>query len=90
MAENDVRQTCRMDQSNGTERAAAFRRVPPDTIRRWERQGEIRGMRAPGGKRRIAESAIRRLRGEVFSPPQRVLAMSGRVSSHEQKAWSPR
>lgn len=43
-------------------------------------------MRTPGGKRRVPESEIRRLRGEVQGNRQRVLAIYGRVSSHEQKA----
>ncbi len=75
-----------MDQLYGIERAAALLGVHPDTIRRWERQGKIRVLRTPGGKRRIPESEIRRLRGEALSRPQRVLAIYGRVSSHEQKA----
>jgi putative resolvase len=81
-----VRYTGTMDQLCGIERAAALLGVHPDTIRRRERQGKIRVLRTPGGKRRIAESEIRRLRGQSFSLPQRVLAIYGRVSSHEQKA----
>ncbi len=75
-----------MDQLYGIERAAILLGVHPDTVRRWEQQGEIRVLRTPGGKRRIPESEIRRLRGEVRESRQRVLAIYGRVSSHEQKA----
>jgi putative resolvase len=61
--------------------------VHPKTVRHWDEQGKIRIVRTPGGKRRVPESEIRRLRGEV--PPvtkQRVLAVYGRVCSHDQKA----
>lgn len=76
-----------MDQLYGIGRAAALLGVHPDTIRRWEGQGRIRILRTPGGKRRIPESEIRRLRGgEALPLSQRVLAIYGRVSSHEQKA----
>lgn len=75
-----------MDQLYGIERAAALLGVHPDTVRRWEQQGKIRVLRTPGGKRRIPESEIRRLRGETPVLKQRVLAIYGRVSSHEQKA----
>lgn len=75
-----------MDQLYGIERAAALLGVHPDTIRRWEQQGKIRVVRTPGGKRRIPESEIRRLRGEVPKFRSRVLAIYGRVSSREQKA----
>ncbi len=75
-----------MDQLYGIKRAAALLGVHPDTIRPWERQGKIRVFRTPGGKRRIPASEIRHLRGEALTLPQRVLAIYGRVSSHEQKA----
>lgn len=75
-----------MDPLYGIERAAALLGVHPDTVRRWEHQGKIRVVRTPGGKRRIPESEIRRLRGETPVLQQRVLAIYGRVSSHEQKA----
>jgi putative resolvase len=77
-----------MDQIYGIERAAALLGVHPDTTRRWERQGKIRVLRTPGGKRRIPESEIRRLRGEAFSLPQRVLAIYGRVFS--RGIWTAR
>ncbi len=75
-----------MDQLYGIGRAAALLGVHPDTTRRWERQGKIRVLRTLGGKRRIPESEIRHLRGEALALPQRVLAIYGRVSSHDQKA----
>ncbi len=56
------------------------------TIQRWDREGKLRVVRTPGGKRRVAESEIERFLGtEEPSRPQ-ALAVYGRVSSHEQKA----
>ncbi len=75
-----------MDQLYGIGRAAALLGVHPDTVRRREQQCKIQALRTPGGKRRILESEIRRLRGESLVLPQRMLAVYGRVSSHEQKA----
>jgi putative resolvase len=75
-----------MDQLIPVERAAKMLGVHPKTVRHWDEQGKIRVVRTPGGKRRVPESEIRRLRGEA--PPatkQRVLAVYGRVSSHDQK-----
>jgi putative resolvase len=75
-----------MDQLIPVERAAKMLGVHPKTVRHWDEQGKIRVVRTPGGKRRIPESEIRRLRGEA--PPatkQRVLAVYARVSSHDQK-----
>lgn len=76
-----------MDQLIPVERAAKMLGVHPKTVRHWDEQGKIRIVRTPGGKRRVPESEIRRLRGEVPSTTkQRVLAVYGRVSSHDQKA----
>jgi putative resolvase len=36
----------------------------PRTIQKWDKQGKIRTVRTPGGRRRIPESEIRKLRGE--------------------------
>jgi len=33
----------------------------PRTIQKWDKQGKIRVVRTPGGRRRIPESEIRRL-----------------------------
>lgn len=76
-----------MDQLIPLERAAKMLGVHPKTVRHWDEQGKIRVVRTPGGKRRVPESEIRRLRGEAPpAPKQRVLAVYGRVSSHDQKA----
>jgi putative resolvase len=57
--------------------------VHPKTVRHRDEQGRIRVVRTPGGKRRVPES----LRGEAIPATQeRVLAVYGRVSSHDQKA----
>ncbi len=75
-----------MDRLYGIGRAAALLGIHLDTLRRREGQGKIRVLRTPGGKRRIPESEIRRLRGETLVLPRRVLAIYGRVSSRDQKA----
>jgi len=36
----------------------------PRTIQKWDKQGKIRVLRTPGGRRKIPESEIRRLQGE--------------------------
>jgi putative resolvase len=36
----------------------------PRTIQKWDKQGKIRVVRTPGGRRRIPESEVRRLQGE--------------------------
>ncbi|MDA8333699.1 MAG: IS607 family transposase [Peptococcaceae bacterium] len=57
------------------------------TIQRWDRDGKLRVIRTVGGKRRISASEIERLLGSSEpSDERRVLAVYGRVSSHEQKA----
>jgi putative resolvase len=35
--------------------------VSIDTIRRWEREGKLHGIRTPGGQRRFPRSEINRL-----------------------------
>ena len=56
------------------------------TIQRWDREGKLRVVRTIGGKRRIPAAEIERLLGNAESSSSRVLAVYGRVSSHEQKA----
>jgi len=51
-------------------------------IQRLDKEGKIKCIRTPGGRRRIPESEIKRLLGEKRP---KVLAIYGRVSSHEQK-----
>ena len=38
--------------------------ISESTLRRWEREGKIKIIRTPGGKRRIPESEVKRLLGE--------------------------
>jgi len=54
----------------------------PRTIQKWDKQGKIRVVRTPGGRRRIPESEIRRLQGEKGM--RRVIGCA-RVSSSAQK-----
>jgi putative resolvase len=54
----------------------------PRTIQKWDKQGKIRVVRTPGGRRRIPESEIRRLQGEKGI---RSIIGYARVSSNTQK-----
>jgi putative resolvase len=54
----------------------------PRTIQKWDKQGKIRTVRTPGGRRRIPESEIRRLQGEKGI---RSIIGYARVSSATQK-----
>ena len=54
----------------------------PRTIQKWDKQGKIRVVRTPGGRRRIPESEIRRLQGEKGI---RSVIGYARVSSSKQK-----
>lgn len=49
-----------------------------------DKRGKIECVRTPGGRRRIPESEIMRLRGKVKS--EQIWTIYARVSSHEQKA----
>lgn len=66
--------------------AARLLGVSTSTIRFWEKQKKIRCLRTVGGRRRVSESEIKRLRGDVAPPKEVKTALYGRVSSHEQKA----
>jgi len=51
-------------------------------IQKWDKQGKIRVVRTPGGRRRIPQSEIRRLQGEKGI---RSVIGYARVSSNTQK-----
>ncbi len=53
------------------------------TIQVWDRQGRIKCLRLPTGRRRVPESEIRRLMNIV---EQRKEAAYARVSSHDQRS----
>ena len=57
--------------------------VHPKTLQRWDREGKIRAIKTPGGRRRIPESEIRRLLGITYENGK--IAGYARVSSHTQK-----
>ena len=56
--------------------------VHPKTIQKWDREGKIRVVRTPGGRRRIPESEIKRLLG---IQEEGLIIGYARVSSHTQK-----
>ena len=55
----------------------------PKTIQRWDREGKIRVVRTPGGRRRIPESEIKRILGETTKND--LVIGYARVSSNTQK-----
>jgi len=57
--------------------------VHPKTIQKWDREGKIRVVRTPGGRRRIPESEIKRLLG--IQEENGTIIGYARVSSHTQK-----
>ncbi|NJE09294.1 IS607 family transposase [Thermococcus sp. M39] len=57
--------------------------VHPKTIQKWDREGKIKTVRTPGGRRRIPESEIKRLLGETSN--NGLIIGYARVSSHTQK-----
>ncbi|MEX2690178.1 MAG: IS607 family transposase [Candidatus Njordarchaeum guaymaensis] len=57
--------------------------VHPKTIQKWDREGKIKVIRTPGGRRRIPESEIKRLLG--IKDEKGIIIGYARVSSHTQK-----
>ncbi len=64
-------------------RASEILGVHPKTIQKWDREGKIRVIRTPGGRRRIPESEIKRLLG--IQEGNGLIIGYARVSSHAQK-----
>jgi putative resolvase len=58
--------------------------VTTKTIQRWDKEGKIKIVRTPGGRRRIPVSEVERLTGKSSSS-QRKIAIYARVSSNDQK-----
>lgn len=58
--------------------------VTTKTIQRWDKEGKIRIVRTPGGRRRIPLSEVERLTGKR-TLPERTMVIYARVSSNEQK-----
>ena len=57
--------------------------VHPKTIQKWDREGKIKVVRTPGGRRRIPESEIKRILGETTE--NGLIIGYARVSSYSQK-----
>ena len=57
--------------------------VHPKTIQKWDKEGKIKTVRTPGGRRRIPESEIKRLLGTKDETG--MIIGYARVSSHAQK-----
>ena len=62
--------------------------VHPKTIQKWDREGKIKVVRTPGGRRRIPESEIKRLLG--LKPEEGLIIGYARVSNHTQKDYLER
>lgn len=68
--------------------AALLLGVCPATIRRWDKLGQIRCYRTPGGHRRIDKYEIDRIiagKKRKYTKRKRGVAIYTQVSSHEQK-----
>jgi len=72
-----------MERSYNPREAGRILGVKTHTIQVWDRQGRIKCIRLPTGRRRIPESEIRRL---LNIAEQRKEAIYARVSSHDQKS----
>jgi len=72
-----------MERALTPKEAAAMLGVTVHTIQVWDRQGKIRCLRLPSGRRRIPESEVQRLLGIREEKKEAIYA---RVSSHDQKA----
>ena len=72
-----------MERSYSPKEAGKMLGVTTHTIQVWDRQGKIRCVRLPTGRRRIQESEIKRL---MNTAERRKEAVYARVSSHDQKS----
>ncbi|MDG6939691.1 MAG: IS607 family transposase [Nitrososphaerota archaeon] len=72
-----------MERSYSPKKAGEMLGVTTHTIQVWDRQGRIKCLRLPTGRRRVPESEIRRL---MNIAEQRKEAAYARVSSHDQKS----
>jgi len=63
--------------------------IHPNTLRKWDKQGEIRVVRTVGSRRRIPESEVKRLMGIIMGIKEvdvsRRAVIYVRISSHDQK-----
>jgi len=62
--------------------------VHPKTIQKWDKEGKIKTVRTPGGRRRIPESEIKRLLGTKDETG--MIIGYARVSNHTQKEYLER
>ncbi|SEN01667.1 DNA binding domain-containing protein, excisionase family [Mesobacillus persicus] len=66
--------------------AAELLGVSIKTLQRWDQTGKIGLVRTPNGRRRLPERELRKIVGQrAIQGTPRVLAIYGRVSSHDQK-----
>ncbi|MDG6988753.1 MAG: IS607 family transposase [Nitrososphaerota archaeon] len=72
-----------MERSYSPKKAGEILGVTTHTIQVWDRQGKMKCLRLPTGRRRVPESEIRRLMNVA---EQRREAAYARVSSHDQKS----
>lgn len=68
--------------------------VTPSTVRNWIEKGYIHAVRLPSGHRRIAQTELERLLGEIFEfgSPERDEASARRVSVATvppDEVWGP-
>ena len=72
-----------MDKLYSMREASELLGITVKHMQKLDREGKIRCIRTLGGRRRISESEIRRIRGEPRKKKR--AAIYARVSSHEQK-----
>jgi len=72
-----------MERSYSPREAGKILGITTHTIQAWDRQGKIRCIRLPTGRRRIPESEIKRI---LNIAEQRKEAIYARVSSHDQRS----
>lgn len=59
--------------------------VSVETLRKWEKEGQISCQRTPGGHRRYLLSEVEALQGKQVDTQEECVAVYYRVSSHDQK-----
>jgi len=62
----------------------------PRTIQKWDKQGKIGVLRAPGGRRRMPESEVRRLQGEKGIRSVIELDVQEFLPTRRKKTWRGR
>jgi predicted site-specific integrase-resolvase len=68
-----------------TGKAARLLGVTIRTLQRWDLEGKLKARRTPTGRRFYTDEDVRRYRGSLAAPTERILIVYTRVSSQAQK-----